>query len=77
MKIKTKNLIIFGTTGGIGSQLARELTHSGDAVIITGRNEDKLAELSAEMNAPFRVVDAADADQAERCIADTKNEYGF
>ena len=42
--------IVFGATGGIGSELARVLASEDFRVVLVGRNAAKLAELSDELH---------------------------
>ena len=39
---KSRNIVITGSTSGIGKSLARQFVHNGDNVIITSRNEKKV-----------------------------------
>lgn len=65
--------IVTGATGGIGFGCATKLADAGMAVLATGRNENKLAELVRTVNDPDRVatyaVDLTD-DDAPRQIVD-------
>lgn len=65
--------IITGATGGIGSGCATKLAEMGLAVLATGRNQDKLAELAQLIDDPNRVatkaVDLTD-DGAPKQIVD-------
>ncbi len=51
-----KTYLIPGATGGIGSQVARRLVADGHSVILTGRNEEKLAALQAEFGDRCRTI---------------------
>jgi len=65
--------IVTGASGGIGSGCATKLAEMGMAVLATGRNEDKLAELAQAIRDPDRVViHAADLthDDAPKRIVD-------
>src|SRR5579875_2040998 len=65
--------IITGATGGIGFGCATKLAESGMAVLATGRNEAKLAELAAAIGDPGRVATVAvdlTSDDAPRRIVD-------
>ena len=49
----TQYILIVGATGGIGRQTALYLQEHGYACILTDRDEQRLAELSAQIsNAP-------------------------
>jgi NAD(P)-dependent dehydrogenase (short-subunit alcohol dehydrogenase family) len=60
--------LIFGATGGVGSALARKLHARGEAVFLSGRDEDSLKPLANELDAPFQVCDVLDSDQLEAAV---------
>jgi NADP-dependent 3-hydroxy acid dehydrogenase YdfG len=63
--IKDKNILIVGATGGIGKATALLLKQSGANLFITSSNENKLAELSAELDLPSNqtfLLDITDAN---------------
>ena len=66
--------IVTGATGGIGFGCATKLADMGMAVLATGRNVDRLAELAAAIGDPERIatlaVDLTD-DAAPRRIVDS------
>ncbi len=47
MNIKNKTILITGGSSGIGLEFVRQLNQMGVNLIITGRNEEKLAEVKA------------------------------
>lgn len=47
--VKGKNILIIGATGGIGSEVARQLAASGANLFLAGRNENKLAEMAVKI----------------------------
>jgi NAD(P)-dependent dehydrogenase (short-subunit alcohol dehydrogenase family) len=65
--------VVTGASGGIGFGCATKLAEMGVAVLATGRNEDKLAELAISIGDPDRVatvaVDLTDADAPQRITA--------
>jgi 3-oxoacyl-[acyl-carrier protein] reductase len=48
--LKDKVALITGATGGIGEAIARDFARAGATVVLTGRNEAKLAELATEIS---------------------------
>lgn len=44
-----KIVLITGATSGIGLGCAKKFTENGDKVILTGRNEQRLAEIEREL----------------------------
>lgn len=66
-------IAIFGATGTIGSTLARRLVRQGQAVLLAGRNDEKLRSLSEELNQPCATVDLTNSQALEdvvRCATD-------
>lgn len=45
-----KTVLITGATSGIGLACARKFAENGDKLILTGRNEHRLAELKKELD---------------------------
>lgn len=63
-------VLVFGGTGGIGSQLARRLRAQGRHVHLAARHEKRLAALAHEIGATYTVCDVSDADAIKRAVAD-------
>ena len=61
-------IIVLGASGGIGSETARRLRDRGAELLLVGRTEERLAALSADLDSPFRVIDATAIDQVEACV---------
>ena len=53
MKLKNKTVLITGASSGIGEACARALSGNGAKVILTGRNQKKLEQLSKEIGGIF------------------------
>ena len=53
MKLKNKIALVTGASSGIGEASARALSGNGAKVILTGRNQKKLKELSEEIGGTF------------------------
>lgn len=65
------SIVILGATGTIGSVLARRLVRSGRNLLLLGRDADKLAALSSELEMPSSVIDAHDSQS----IFDTMQRF--
>lgn len=59
---------ILGATGTIGSTLSRRLVKGGCRVLLVGRDGDKLARLSAELDQPFAVMDATNSQSVSDAL---------
>ena len=60
MKLRNKNILIFGGGSGIGKAIAVRFIEVGAKVMITGRTEEKLKEVLDEINSPnlfYKVFD--------------------
>jgi NAD(P)-dependent dehydrogenase (short-subunit alcohol dehydrogenase family) len=68
--------LIFGGTGGIGSELARQMAACGDTVVVAGRSADKVASIPNTTGIVGRVVDATRSDAVEELIRSTVEEHG-
>lgn len=62
-------IAIIGASGGIGSALARRLHSSGNALLLIGRSEDRLAPLASELGAPLAVAEAATFNSLQQALA--------
>ena len=65
--------MITGATSGIGYACARKFAENGDKLILTGRNEQRLAEIQQELAATGTDVvtlafDVRDREKAQQCI---------
>lgn len=58
MQLSSARVLITGATGSLGSQLARQLTAAGAAVLLVGRDEQRLADLQSELGASAAIVRA-------------------
>ena len=68
-----KIILITGATSGIGLACARKFAENGDKLILTGRNENRLTEISSELTEKGTdvltlVFDVRDRRQATECI---------
>jgi 3-oxoacyl-[acyl-carrier protein] reductase len=58
-----RNVLVTGASGGIGRVIAARFAADGDAVVITGRNAERLRRAADEIGAVGVVCDAADPEQ--------------
>ncbi|MBR0036393.1 MAG: SDR family oxidoreductase [Bacteroidales bacterium] len=75
-----KIVLITGATSGIGLACARKFAENGDKLILTGRNEQRLAEIRKELAEKGTEVltlafDVRDRKQAEKSIANLPAEW--
>lgn len=64
----TQSYLVLGATGGIGSELCRQLAAQGANLVIAGRNEDKLRALAEECRGFPYSLDATRFDEVESCV---------
>jgi short-subunit dehydrogenase len=61
--VNYRRCLVTGATSGIGAAFARELP-ARTALLLTGRNRDRLDEMRAILGQPGREVDCVQADLA-------------
>ncbi|MCL2737237.1 MAG: 3-oxoacyl-[acyl-carrier-protein] reductase [Alphaproteobacteria bacterium] len=75
--LKDKVALITGASGGIGEAIARRFADAGATVVLTGRNEGKLAELAAQIPGAIVIpADLAAPGAAADLIAKTTEKAG-
>ena len=57
MKLKNKTALITGASSGIGAACAKALANNGAKVVLTGRNQTSLEQLSEEIGGRYMVAD--------------------
>lgn len=57
--------VIFGSTGGIGSCLAKNLTSEGRKLLLCSKNAEKLQQQASELGQSFMVCDATEEEQVK------------
>lgn len=68
--------LVMGGTGGIGSEVVRDLTESGARVLALARDESRLGELARQTGAAVAAADASDFDAVEAAAAQAKEQWG-
>jgi len=72
-----RTALVTGSTGGIGVGIARALVRAGATVVVSGRHEQRGADVVTELTAEggqatFVRADLADGEAAVRALAATK-----
>ncbi len=75
-----KTVLITGATSGIGLACARKFAANGDRLILTGRNEQRLNDISKELKGQGTEVftlcfDVRDRDKAKEAVAALPSEW--
>ncbi|MFI8308579.1 SDR family oxidoreductase [Streptomyces sp. NPDC085927] len=75
--LKDRVYVVTGATRGLGNATARELVADGAKVIVTGREQQSVAEAAAELgpDAVGVAVDNADPEAAARLIATARERF--
>jgi NAD(P)-dependent dehydrogenase (short-subunit alcohol dehydrogenase family) len=68
--------VVFGATGGIGSELCRHLANRGARLVVASRDADKVESLANDLGAHPFTLDATRSEEVDRCIEDTVSHYG-
>ncbi|MEU9035809.1 SDR family oxidoreductase [Streptomyces sp. NPDC048352] len=76
--LKDRVYVVTGATRGLGFASARELTADGAKVVLTGRDEKRVADAAAELgpHALGVAVDNSDPRAAERLVATARERFG-
>ena len=72
MNLSGRTILITGGSSGIGLELAKQLVAKGNTVVITGRDERRLAETKSKLPVHTFVSDAgnpADIEQLQKAVA--------
>ena len=68
--------LVMGANGAVGSNVAHILRGKGHAVFLAGRNDNELKQLSAEIDAPFEIANAASFADYESAARRCVDEHG-
>jgi uncharacterized protein len=70
MRLRGKSVLLTGATGGLGQAIARRLHAEGCMLTLTGRQQDVLESLAAEVDGKAIVADLSKVDDANRVAAE-------
>lgn len=70
-----KTVVVTGGNSGIGYATAKEFSDKGANVIITGRNEQAVAQAAKELNVAGMVADQSDLTAVDKLVADIKQKH--
>lgn len=72
-----RTALVTGASGDIGAAIARRLHGQGAAVVLSGRREDALKDLAADLGArAFTVVGDLATPEAAKAVADAADAHG-
>jgi NAD(P)-dependent dehydrogenase (short-subunit alcohol dehydrogenase family) len=72
----TPSALIFGATGGIGSDLARRLSAAQWRIALCARGRERLAALGNELGAHTEAADASDPKAVENALSAACEKFG-
>jgi NAD(P)-dependent dehydrogenase (short-subunit alcohol dehydrogenase family) len=76
-RLEDRVVLVTGATSGIGQAIARRCAAEGARVVATGRNEDRLAELTRESGSVTAfAADLTAPGAADECVAAAISSYG-
>lgn len=79
MKLRNKNILIFGGGSGIGKAIAIRFIEAGAKIMIIGRTEEKLKAVAEEINSPdlyYKVFDINDIKNHNKLFLDCEKIMG-
>ncbi|SKC01605.1 SDR family oxidoreductase [Dyadobacter psychrophilus] len=76
MKTSGNTILITGGSAGIGFEIAKIFSETGNKVIITGRNADRLTNAVSKLNNATGIVsDVADKQDVEKLVSTLKSDF--
>lgn len=70
-----KLIAILGSTGTIGSTIARRLVAQGQAVLLVGRNREKLQAIATELSQPSLLLESIDSQFLEQSLIQASTNH--
>ena len=77
--LENKNIVITGGGSGLGYAMAKKFVSEGAKVVISGRNEEKLAKAVSELGSEkcqYVVADVCDVNRCEEFLKEAKKKLG-
>ena len=71
-----QNYVILGSTGSVGSELSRRLVKAGHKVMLGGRDQEKLNQLSTELDSPKCRIEATEPQTIDECLKQAEANFG-
>lgn len=81
-RLKGKNVVITGASGGIGAQMAIQCAEAGARLVLIARSLDKLEKLKEDLQTQFQAdvhvyqLDVSDTDAVEKVFSVIMNQLG-
>lgn len=76
MEMNGARALVIGATGGFGGEVARSLAVRGATVAVSGRDEERLSQIAAEVNGPARAGDVTATGVPDDLVAWAADEMG-
>lgn len=75
-RLEGKRIVVTGGTGGIGHAMATRFVSEGAKVLITGRNEEKLKQISSELGCEMLPFDLTRVEDFDSFVERAKERLG-
>lgn len=82
LNLTGKVVLVLASSSGLGKAIAKELAKEGANVMLTSRNEDKLAAAKKDIEkvavgkVAYTVADITDAENIKNLVENTRSEFG-
>lgn len=75
-RLDGKRIVVTGGTGGIGQAMAKRFVAEGAKVLITGRNENKLKQISSELGCEMIPLDVTCTEDFDAFVSHANGKLG-
>jgi NAD(P)-dependent dehydrogenase (short-subunit alcohol dehydrogenase family) len=73
--MEQQTIVITGASDGIGAAAARQLSATGERIVLAGRSPAKTAAVADELGAPYHLADYTDLDQVRTLARELRATY--